>query len=98
MDAQLQMFLWGVMGSLGVDIITVANYFNRGRPFPKRYRRALFYFTRALVAVLGGSLAIAYSIPESVVNRALLAINIGASTPLIIQQFTRGLPSDNDPE
>lgn len=79
-------FLWGLFGSIAIEIVAIIQYYNTGRPFPKRYKQPLFYIVRILLAASGGLLAVAYGI-----DKPLLAINIGASAPLILKGFsTRG--------
>lgn len=54
---------------------------------PAHYRSVLFWTLRILVAMIGGGLTLAYGIE----NNKLLAANIGAATPLIIQALASGL-------
>jgi hypothetical protein len=62
--------------------------FNRRRFYlPARYKRASFWLVRFLLAMAGGALAVAYD-----VQTAILAMNIGASTPLIVSAFASGAP------
>jgi hypothetical protein len=82
-----EIFLWGLGGSLAVDIVAAAQYFNTPtEQFPARYTKVAFYIVRILLAMVGGGLALAYQI-----DKPLLAANIGAATPLIIQAFAQGL-------
>ncbi|MGA2328863.1 MAG: hypothetical protein ABSH05_21520 [Bryobacteraceae bacterium] len=79
-------FAFGFAGSMAVELVAFCAAL-QAEPFkvPHRYRHPLFWLVRVLVAVVGGSLAIAYEI-----RSPLPAINIGAATPLIIQALTRG--------
>lgn len=81
----LEVFVWGMGGCLAVDVVTAAQYFHTAEEtFPRRYKNPMFYLVRLLVAIIGGGLAIAYGI-----DKPLLAANIGAATPLIIQAFAQ---------
>lgn len=52
---------------------------------PERYGRRAFWTARLLLAVAGGALAVAYGI-----STPILAANVGAATPAIIQTLTQG--------
>jgi hypothetical protein len=83
----IEIFSWGFSGSVAVDVVTVAQFFNAHKvDLPDRYKRIAYYFVRFLVALVAGGLAVAYEI-----DKAILAANIGAATPLIIQTFSQGL-------
>lgn len=83
-------FVWGFAGSLAVEVVAINQAWNtsRGR-LPARYKNGWFWFCRALLAAIGGGLAVAYGIKDN----PMLAINIGASTPLIVQALARGVGS-----
>ena len=55
---------------------------------PMRYLLLRFYFARALLALVGGGVALAYQIQSP-----LLALHIGAATPLIVVAFSRSFDS-----
>ncbi|CAE6784171.1 hypothetical protein R70006_04549 [Paraburkholderia domus] len=81
----IEVFVWGMGGCLAVDVVAASQYFHTtDGVFPSRYRRPMFYVVRLLLAIIGGGLAIAYGI-----DKPLLAANIGAATPLIIQAFAQ---------
>lgn len=81
----IEVFAWGMGGCLAVDVVTASQYFHTiDGAFPRRYHRPMFYVVRILLAIIGGGLAIAYGI-----DKPLLAANIGAATPLIIQAFAQ---------
>lgn len=84
----LYLFFWGFSGSLAVEVVTLVQYYySPGGDLPDRYGRFGFYVVRLLLAAIGGALAIGYKI-----NNPILAINIGAATPLIIQSFAQSPP------
>ncbi len=82
-------FFWGFIGSAAVEVITIIGYFSHNPPtLPERYRRFGFWVTRIFLAMIAGGLAIAYKIENPV-----LALNIGAATPLIITSFAKNVQS-----
>jgi hypothetical protein len=82
----LHMFFYGFAGSFAAEIVLMAQIL-QSEPLviPKRLRQPLYWLFRTVLAIVGGGLALAYD-----VHQALLAVNIGASTPLIIQAFSQG--------
>ena len=83
----LDTFLWGLGGSLAVEIVEfVKLYYKRRFSLPYRYKLWHFYVLRVLLSGVGGGLAIAYGI-----DKPLLAANIGAATPLLIEALARNL-------
>ena len=82
----LSIFGCGFLGSLSVELIFLLQHFQSETPLPSRYSKPLFWIVRTLLAVVAGGLALAYDI-----DKPLLAINIGAATPLIIRAFAEGV-------
>lgn len=81
------MFLWGFVGSLAIEIVRVNSCIQRSpKKLPLRYHLWKFYFVRLLLAFVGGVVALAYQIQSP-----LLALHIGAATPLIVGTFSRNL-------
>jgi hypothetical protein len=82
----IAIFFCGVGGSLAVEVVTLYQLFQND-PFilPPRYKSWLFWLIRTAVSAIAGGLAVFYG-----VDKPLLAVNIGASAPLIIKQFTEG--------
>lgn len=84
---ELTIFLWGCGGSIAVEVITLYSVYQKAKiEIPERYQRVGFYVVRACLTLLAGGLALAYDI-----DKPLLALNIGAATPLLIQTFAEGL-------
>ena len=82
-----QIFLWGLGGSLAVEAVELSkSYYRKRFALPYRYTLWHFYVSRTILSVVGGGLAVAYGI-----DKPLLAANIGAATPLLIEALTRGL-------
>lgn len=75
-------FFWGVLGSISAEVVLLYGYYLGGRDLPRRYRRAGFWLVRLALALVAGGLVVAYG-----VESRLLAIHLGATTPLVIQSF-----------
>jgi hypothetical protein len=85
MTAQ-QRFIWGFCGSVAVEIITLYQvYHTKDMAMPERYKRKGFWIVRAFLSVIAGGLAVAYDI-----DKPILALNIGASAPLIFLALAQG--------
>ena len=85
-------FLCGFAGSVAIDVMAALRIYEaKSVKFPERYRHWFYYVCRLLLACIGGSLAIAYEI-----DKAILAINIGASAPLILTSLSQGFQQDTD--
>ena len=82
-------FIWGFVGSLAVEVMSVYNTWDS---IPSRYRQVSFWMVRLVVACIGGGLAHAYNIE----NNPLLAANIGASAPAIIHSLQGGIRQISD--
>lgn len=82
----LQQFLWGLVGSLAVEIVKIHFVLGESRRLPLRYRKPGFWIARLLLALTAGSLAVAYDIETPV-----LALHVGAATPLIVQALAQNL-------
>jgi hypothetical protein len=82
-------FLYGVGGGLAAEILGLFRLRRAGAP---QYLRSPFYWviTVAMIA-LGGGLALVY-VKSDVTLTPLLAVNVGASAPLIIGQFVAQTP------
>lgn len=95
--------LWPVFicGFLGAAVAELARWYRirEAKKLPD-YATSLLYWVTTLGMVLaGGGLAVAYGIDK---QQAILAVNIGLSAPLIIQQLVRTgapeLPVRTEPE
>jgi hypothetical protein len=87
----IEAFIWGFVGSVAVEVIAIIQFYTSANSnLPERYSQFAFYVVRFLLALIGGGLAVAYNI-----DNPILAINIGAATPLIIQTFAQNPPSGN---
>jgi hypothetical protein len=84
--SNLQQFLWGFLGSLAVEIVQIHCLLDTSRKLPLRYSRPIYWIARLLLALTAGGLAVAYDIETPV-----LALHVGAATPLIVQALAQNL-------
>jgi len=89
MTPSLAIFLWGVGGSAAVEVVSIYQHLLSEQELPPRYSQVTFWVVRIFLALIGGGLAVAYNIGD----KPLLAVNIGASTPLIIKSLADGIGS-----
>jgi hypothetical protein len=82
----LQQFLWGFVGSLSVEIVKIHFVLGESRRLPPRYSKPSYWIARLLLALTAGGLAVAYDIKTPV-----LALHVGAATPLIVQALAQNL-------
>jgi hypothetical protein len=87
LDPGLETFLEGVLGSGLMEVVTIYEYYNQERELPPRYKKAGFWTVRAMIAISGGLLAYF----QGIRNAPLLAINVGASTPLLLRALGSGV-------
>ena len=83
----LTMFFWGALGSCSVHVVQAFRAYEDGQGLPPKFRMPTFWMLCGILAAVGGLLVVAYDIRSAVV-----AINVGASTPLILQTFSQTPP------
>jgi hypothetical protein len=82
-------FLWGFCGSMAADAVRFRNASDSSHArLPALYRRPHFYISVVLMAVTGGVVAFAVG-----ADKPWLAFQIGASTPLILQNLSQNPPT-----
>lgn len=81
-----EQFLWGLVGSMAVEVVKIHWLFGAARRLPVRYSDPVFWIARSLLALTGGGLAVAYRIETPV-----LALHLGAATPLIVQALAQNV-------
>ncbi len=90
MTPELTLFASGFFGSAVVELLALVKAYNRSSRLPVRYKKFGFWVVRILLAASGGVFALIYK-PQSLI----LAVHIGAATPLLIATFTEALPEEN---
>lgn len=85
-------FVYGVFGSAIVEVVSAWHYTNNdgAGDLPPKYKRFSFWLIRVILAIMAGLLAEAYGIKSN----PILAINIGASTPLIVKALGENIPKN----
>lgn len=87
MSPQMVIFLWGCAGSISVEIINLYSVYQQDKiSMPDRYKRVGYYIVRFFLVIMAGGLTLAYKL-----DNPLLALNIGAATPVLIQTFAKGV-------
>lgn len=84
----LEVFSCGFGGSAALEVLAAYQFYidpSQGG-LPQRYKMWGFWFVRVLLACMGGGLAVAYEI-----DQRILAVNIGASAPLIMAALAQGI-------
>jgi len=81
----LKLFLCGFGGSVAIEVVTLYQVYMAGDAsgnisLPLRYKRLGFWVVRFVIALMAGALPEFYHTATSI-----MAIQIGASTPLILQ-------------
>jgi hypothetical protein len=86
----LAAFLWAAGGSLGLEVISLYNEIRseRATGLPLFYKSWVFWLVRLCVTAIAGALAVAEG-----ATRPLIAVNIGASAPAILQLLSSGSPA-----
>lgn len=83
----LETFLWGIFGGLSAE---AAGFFAirhlNPNDFPYWVKSRVYYIVVFVMALIGGGITVAYARSGTQMS-AILAIQIGASTPLIIRKF-----------
>jgi hypothetical protein len=78
---------WGVVGGIGAEVAVIYDIFHqKPSAFPWWYKSGKYYFVASIMLLLGGAIALAHSMSGSSLN-PILAIQIGASTPLILRKL-----------
>jgi hypothetical protein len=93
----LETFLWALFGGIGAEIAVVFGLRHSApHEFPYWLRSPLYYVVAALMVLAGGGIALAYA--RSGVNlNAILALQLGASAPLILRKLRDAVPTEVKP-
>lgn len=75
-------FMWGAIGSAAIEVVTINREYRKHNKLPGYYKKWSFWLLRFIIVILSGFLVVAYKI-----KTIILAVQIGASTPLIIGRW-----------
>ncbi len=95
-----EIFIWGLLGGLGAEAIVIYDIFHQ-KPsvFPWWIKSKKYYIIASIMILFGGAIALAYSRSGATLN-AILSLQIGASTPIILRKLidaSSERPSPPDP-
>jgi len=80
-------FLWGAAGSIAVEVVHLVRIFNSGKSFPKKFKTPWYWVARVMLAVVAGMVSAATQF-----NLPLLALQVGAATPMIVDGWAKRRP------
>ena len=84
--------LWGIFGGAGAEVaILFALRHQNPAEFPFWIRSWVYYLIVVLMVLVGGGMALAYSRSGTDLS-PILAVQIGASTPLILRKLRDAAP------
>ncbi len=87
-------FLWGLFGGLGAEVSVIFALRYRGpSDYPYWLKSWTYYLVAVAMVIIGGVIAVAYARSGTTLN-AILAIQIGASAPLIFRKLTENVIPD----
>lgn len=94
-DAFNHVYWWGVLGSCVVELAAVAKGMTELKGFlPPQYKKPAFIIVKLAFAIIcAGTLAVILG-----ATGIFTAFYIGASAPLILDRFAKGLDIGNMPE
>ncbi len=88
----IETFLWGFFGGLGAEVSVVFALRHRASSeYPHWLKSWTYYAVAFVMVIVGGVIAVAYSKSGTTLN-AILAIQIGASAPLIFRKLLETVP------
>lgn len=89
LDGALQVFAIGFLGGILAEFLVLYDLRqNKLEDWPQHLKSKLYWLISGTMASAGGGLACVYGIHQV---QVFLAINVGASAPLIIRSFTKGI-------
>lgn len=81
-----EQFLWGFGASLFVELLAIHHDFSVEPSLSPKYAMPLYWCNRVLIAAGAGFVPVAYG-----VDSPMLAMQLGASAPLILEAMQRGV-------
>jgi hypothetical protein len=91
----MEAFLYGVLGGFLAELFGLWKLRHELKPNLPPYLRSPFYWLMTILMILsGGGIALMY-VKSGVVRPPILAVNVGASAPLIIGGLTQAPPKIN---
>ena len=94
----LEAFVWGLAGGIGAEVSVLFAHRHRAPGDIPYYLKGWFYYVAALLMILfGGIVALAHASTPGITLNAILAIQIGASAPLIFRKLSETIAESPEP-
>ena len=91
-------FFWGLIGGVGAEVVVLFGLRHKDpNDFPYWVRSPAYYVIALVMAILGGAITVAHLRSGSSMD-PILAIQVGASAPLILRKMRDAVPSDESPD
>ena len=92
----MELFWWGIAGGFAAEVLHWWRLFRNANAgassnFPVYAKSPVYWILTVILTGLGGLLVYAYASSGTELN-AILALNLGASAPLILQSFATQAP------
>jgi hypothetical protein len=88
----LEGFVYGVVGGGLAELLGLFRLRHSARGSFPEWLKSPFYWIVTLLMILSGGLLVIIYMRSNLVISAIIAVNIGASAPLIISTFTSHIP------
>ena len=85
---KLTLFQWGLLGGLLPEVA----FFYKNRQKSVRHLATIGYWLKTVPMILSGGFIVAMYVQSGISLAPVLAVNIGASAPLIIDNFLSSTP------
>jgi len=93
----VETFLWGLLGGIGAEVAVVFSIRDKlPTEYPYWLRSWVYWAVAAVMVLLGGGIAVAYSRSGTPLS-PILALQIGASAPLIFRKLRETVPETPTP-
>lgn len=83
-------FFFGCFGGMAVEVLRLYKL-RTSKKLPPYYKTKFYWIVTILMTLLGGGLVFTY-LYSSITVTPILALNVGASAPLILASLAEGLP------
>lgn len=95
--SMLEVFIWGLLGAAGAELAVVFQLRHQLRAGHHYWLRSPVYWL-IVTAMVGfaGVMVVAHAKSGTALN-PLIAIQLGASTPLVLRKFREALPDSGTP-
>lgn len=84
-------FLWGLFGGIIVEALSWYKI-RRSKTLPNWFGSMFYWGSTVIMIIIGGVLVVMYLTSKEISLNAILAVNIGASAPLIIATLADKAP------